>query len=357
MKTAILGTTGYTGLILLRLLGDHPAVKTILPVSSSVAGVPVTGIDRGLAPSLLDKCTVKNGRMLTVEEAVSEKPDVVFAALPHLKSAQICAPFFDKSVVIDLSADFRIKDPEIFEKAYGQKPPRTDLLEDAVYGLCEIYREAIEKADLIANPGCYPTAALLPLIPLLQKGAVRGKAYITALSGISGAGKKVKENLLFCERTENCGPYSPGKTHRHCGEIQQELDRNMRRGSAEGNDPEVSELEALFTPHLVPLKRGMSVTTAVPFEKGISAGEVEYILSAAYRDTPFVRIRSGALPETADVRGSNRCDISWHAEGNTLLLFSCIDNLMKGASGQAVQNMNIRFGLEETEGLPLHGEL
>ena len=352
MKAAILGTTGYTGLILLRLLGDHPGITSLLPVSSSVAGVPVTEIDRRLAPDLLDKCRVEGGKMLTVEEAAAVKPDVVFAALPHLKSARICEPFFGKSVVIDLSADFRIKDPKVFEKAYGQPPPRPDLLDEAVYGLCETDPGSIKKADLIANPGCYPTAALLPLIPLLQKGVIRGKAHITALSGISGAGKKVKENLLFCERTENCGPYSPGKTHRHCWEIQQEIGRNLP-------DPPAADMEteALFTPHLVPLKRGMSVTTSVTLTGGIAAGDVEYILAAAYRDTPFVEVRSGSLPQTADVRGSNRCDIGWHTEGDTLLLFSCIDNLMKGASGQAVQNMNIRFGFDETAGLPLHGEL
>lgn len=352
MKAAILGTTGYTGLILLRLLGDHPGITAILPVSSSVAGVPVTEIDRGLAPEILDKCGVESGKMLTVEQAAGEKPDVVFAALPHLKSAQICEPFFEKSVVIDLSADFRIKDPELFERAYGQQPPRPDLLDGAVYGLCEIYPGSIKEADLIANPGCYPTAALLPMIPLLQKGVIRGKAHITALSGISGAGKKVKENLLFCERTENCGPYSPGKTHRHCWEIQQEIGRNLTDPAAAD-----TETEALFTPHLVPLKRGMSVTTSVTLSREISAGDIEYILSSAYRDTPFVQVRQGTIPETADVRGSNRCDIGWHTEGDTLLLFSCIDNLMKGASGQAVQNMNIRFGFDETDGLPLHGEL
>lgn len=347
MKAAILGTSGYTGMILLRLLSKHPEISAILPVSSSKAGTEVLDIDTGLHPGLVEKCGVSGGRLMTVSEAAAEKPDVVFAALPHLKSAEICGPFFGNSVVIDLSADFRIADAVLFEQAYGQTPPRPDLLRQAVYGLCEIHTEAIKSADLIANPGCYPTCTLLPLLPLLQEKMIEGKIIVNALSGISGAGKKAKENLIFCERTENTNAYSPGKTHRHSQEIGQEI------GKASGS----GGFDLFFTPHLVPLKRGMAVTTAVNLARAAGRDEIETVFTNRYEGRPFIRLRKSSIPETRDVWGSNRCDIGWHIEGDTLILFSVIDNLVKGASGQALQNMNIRFGIDETAGLPVHGEL
>ena len=342
IRAAILGITGYTGMVLARLLAGHPEVGEILPVSSSRTGEPLTALDPGLSRLVADKCAAE-GRTLDVTAAANMAPEVVFAALPHLASAKILEPFYGKTVIIDLSADFRIKNPAVFERAYGQAPPRPDLLGEAVYGLSEVYSGAVEKADLIANPGCYPTATLLPLIPLLRRRLIGGRIIINALSGISGAGKKAKENLLYCERSENTGPYSPGKSHRHTQEIQQELSLA---------DPAA---EAFFTPHLVPLKRGMEITTVVELEDGSAA--VGEALSEAYGDRPFVEVREDALPETRNVWGSNRCDIGWYVEGSTLFLFSVIDNLMKGASGQAVQNMNLRFGFGETAGLPVHGEL
>ncbi len=350
MKAAILGTTGYTGMVLLRMLDAHPAVETILPVSSSRAGEQVILADRGVHEKVVEKCAYSHGRLMTIEEAAGAKPDVVFSALPHLKSAELCGPFFGTGVVIDLSADFRIRDPQVFEKAYGHKQPRPDLQEQAVYGLCELYAGEIKKADLIANPGCYPTASLLPLVPLLKAGIIGGTIVINALSGISGAGKKANENLLYCTRTENANAYSPGTAHRHCQEIQQETD-----AAGTGSGPPVNRV--LFTPHLVPVKRGMAVTTAVTLSGGGTEADAARILSEAYREAPFVKLTGNTIPQTADVWGSNRCDIGWHGEGDSLLLFSVIDNLVKGASGQAVQNMNLRFGLPETEGLKVHGEI
>lgn len=353
MKAAILGTTGYTGMLLLRLLSGHPKIDTILPVSSSKPGSSLLETDPGLGKVLAKK--VPGGKYISLDEAVQAGPEVVFAALPHLASAEICAPFFGKpgsepggksgAVVIDLSADFRLKDPAVFEAAYGQAPPRRDLLEQAVFGLCEVYREDIKTAGLIANPGCYPTATLLPLLPVLKAFPHRGKIIVNALSGVSGAGKKADMNLIFSRRTENCNAYNPGRKHRHTLEIEQEAQK-----AGAGAD-------ILFTPHLVPLKRGMAVTTVVELEKEASPAQVEDCLAAAYKDEPFVVLSPGRIPETADVRGSNRCDISWHIEGKTVMLFSVIDNLVKGASGQAVQNMNIRFGFEETAGLSLAGQV
>ena len=351
MKATVLGSTGYTGMVLLRLLAGHPEVDAIIPVSSSRAGNHLLDFDAGLGkgPSrytgILEKTAETNGKMVTVEEAEKHSSDVVFSALPHLASAEVCRPFFGKSVVIDLSADFRITDSGTFEKAYGTVPPRPDLLKDRVYGLCEWYKEEIKRGDIIANPGCYPTAALLPLLPLAEKGLISGTLITNALSGISGAGKKTKPNLIFCERTENTCAYAPGKTHRHTLEILQEIEAKN------------SSLDLFFTPHLVPLKRGMAVTTVGELKPGTTPEDVEKCMDTAYAETPFVDIRKNRIPETRDVWGSNRCDIGWHIEENRIFLFSVIDNLMKGASGQAVQNMNIRLGFDETAGLPLHGKV
>ncbi|KGE73459.1 N-acetyl-gamma-glutamyl-phosphate reductase [Spirochaeta lutea] len=348
MKAVILGTTGYTGQVLLRLLSNHPKITRIYPVSSSIAGTPLLEFDPGLGNAILEKTKDCGNAFCTLDQAVEAQGDVVFAALPHLKSAQVCAPFFGQSVVIDLSADFRIKDHSTFIKAYGQEPPRPDLLAEAVYGLAEWNRDQITKASLIANPGCYPTASLTPLLPLISQGYVAGDVIINAMSGISGAGRKAKENLLFCERTETVNAYSPGTSHRHCQEIQQEV--SLRTGKAQ------QDSTVYFTPHLVPIKQGMAVTTTCQLNPGVSDAEIAQAYKAAYQDSPWIRIVP-AIPDTSQVRGTNRCDVHWHRDGDRIFLMSVIDNLYKGASGQAVQNMNIRFGFDERTGLPEHGEV
>jgi N-acetyl-gamma-glutamyl-phosphate reductase len=346
VKAAILGTTGYTGMILLRLLARHKEVREILPGSSSHAGSLVAETDYGLSRSIIKKTEKHGGKLLTTEEIAAEKPDVVFAALPHLASATVCAPFFGNTPVIDLSADFRLKDPVLFEKTYKEKPPRPDLLTKAVYGLAEWNTRDIKTADLIANPGCYPTATLLPLLPLSRAGLLKGTIITNALSGVSGAGRNIKQTYLFCERSENTCAYAPGKKHRHQPEIKQGLD------AVPG-----SRLDILFTPHLVPLKQGMEVTTIAELSRPVTSEEIEAVYREAYADKPCVQLTGSRIPETLQVRNSNRCDIGWHIEGDRIILLSVIDNLLKGASGQAVQNMNIRFGFDETEGLSLHGEI
>lgn len=367
MKAAILGATGYGGMGVMKLLASHPSVEAILPVSSSRPGEHLTAVYPGLAPALLEK--THDGGLLSVEEARAEDPDVVFAALPHLKSAEVCAPFFDSSVVIDLSADFRIPDVALFESAYGSRPPREDLLSRSTYGLTEWFRDEVRRADIIANPGCYPTAALLPLLPLLRDGLVTGPISITAMSGISGAGRKASVNLLFTERSENVNAYAPGSTHRHWAEISHYARRYLAgggdasgtpgaggtHGAAANPDGGVAD-RILFTPHLVPIKRGIAATTSCVLAPDADAASVAESLERSYGAEPFVGFSSRAVPETRDVRGSNRCDIGFHVEGGMLLLFSVIDNLEKGAAGQAVQNMNVRFGVEETAGLELWGE-
>jgi N-acetyl-gamma-glutamyl-phosphate reductase len=344
MKAAILGATGYTGLVLTRILTDHPEVSQILPVSSSRAGTPLLEADPGISEDTLAKSTEAGGKLMSMDELLEAAPDVVFSGLPHLKSAEICAPFFGRCPIIDLSADFRIKSHALFEKAYGVAPPRPDLLDQAVYGLSEWNRNLIRKADLIANPGCYPTGTLLPLLPLTAAGIIEPEVAVTALSGISGAGRSAKVNNLFVERSENMNAYSPGKTHRHATEIQTQIDER-----SPGYD-------ILFVPHLIPVKQGMAITSVVKLKTRTSDEQIEAIFRKSYDGEPFVRIQRSGIPETRQVRNTNRCDIGWHRDGNRLILFSVIDNLLKGASGQAVQNMNIRFGYPETAGLRRTGE-
>ncbi|MCL1818759.1 MAG: N-acetyl-gamma-glutamyl-phosphate reductase [Spirochaetaceae bacterium] len=346
MKAAILGTTGYTGMILLRLLARHREITEILPGSSSQAGALLKDVDPGISRAIAAKTGKRGARLLTTQEIAEASPDVVFAALPHLASAEVCAPFFGKTPVIDLSADFRLKDPAVFEKTYKEKPKRPDLLEKAVYGLAEWNTDEIKKASLIANPGCYPTATLLPLLPLARAGLLTGTVITNALSGVSGAGRSVKQTYLFCERAENTTAYAPGKQHRHQPEIKQALD------SASGG-----RLDIFFTPHLVPLKQGMAITSVAELARPLTRNEVEACYEEAYAEKPCVELTGERIPETLHVRGSNRCDIGWRIEGDRIILLSVIDNLVKGASGQAVQNMNIRFGFEEAEGLCLHGEI
>jgi N-acetyl-gamma-glutamyl-phosphate reductase len=340
MKAAILGATGYVGMVLLRLLQAHPQVESVIPVSRSQQGELVSAGDRGF-PAQGGKFGPTSGRYVSTEEALALKPDVVFSALPHLASAEVCRPFIGNSVVFDLSADLRLKNPEDFLNAYGEPSPFPDLSRRAVYGLAEIYREEIAKADLVAVPGCYPTATLLPLLPVLAAFGAEGLVTVNALSGVSGAGRKVKENYLFCRRTENCGAYAPGRSHRHIAEMVQE------------SSAVASEIDLIFTPHLVPLHRGMAVTTSLRTCRPVSDEAIAEALRSRYAESPCVYLTPGHPPETADVRGTNRCDISWYIDGRDLFLFSAIDNLMKGAAGQAVQCMNIRHGFGESEGLPL----
>ncbi|MFP4067628.1 MAG: N-acetyl-gamma-glutamyl-phosphate reductase [Spirochaetaceae bacterium] len=388
MKAAVLGATGYGGLGVLALLAEHPDVDQVLPVSSSQPGTALGSVYPGLSPTLLEK--TREARLLDMEEARRRKPDVVFSALPHLKSAEVCAPFFESTVVIDLSADFRIPDPALFERAYGVEPPREDLLERSTYGLTEWFRARLRNTDLIANPGCYPTATLLPLLPLLHDGLVSGPITVNAMSGISGAGRKAAVNLLFTERSENVNAYAPGTSHRHWAEIYHYAveaaaagrekrarsrpsptnDRpsstkestmpagggHQEAGPETGPEPASKDLEVLFTPHLVPIKRGIAVTSTCRLTAEADADTVARSLRQAYDAEPFVGLSRRPIPETRDVRASNRCDIGYHVEGAMLLLFSVIDNLEKGAAGQAVQNMNVRFGFQETAGLPLRGE-
>ena len=341
MTVLVLGSTGYAGMLLVRLLSSHPEVTTLFAVSGSAAGRPIRESAPGLSHRSAGK--IPGEVYLSPEDAATKKPDAVLAALPHLESSKLLAPYYGRSVVIDLAADFRIQDTAIFEKAYGTPPPRGDLLSQAVYGLCEVYREEIAKSDLIANPGCYPTASLLPIIPLLRGSLVQGPVILNALSGITGAGKKAKEDYLFAERAENVNAYAPGQSHRHWAEMSEQAAVSGLTG------------ELFFTPHLVPIRKGIEVTGVARLTSRTTEDAVEKALRSAYDGAPFVSLTGSRIPQTRDVRDTNRCDIGWKIEGEHLFFFSVIDNLMKGASGQAIQNMNLRFGFDETAGLPLTG--
>lgn len=358
MKVAVLGSTGYTGKILIRLLMNHPSVKAIFPVSSSLAGESLSLQDPGLGKHAMSKLA-NGGNFLTREEAVENDPDAVFSALPPGKSAEFSAPFFARSVLFDLSADFRLKDVKEHKRVYGHTAPFPNLRSSSVYGLAEIYREEIRSTNLIAVPGCYPTCILLPLLPLARVNLLKGAVTVNAVSGISGAGRVAQPASMFVERAENVQAYNPG-IHRHIPEIQEHL------------FSEYYQEPLFFTPHLVPMRRGMeaTITFFMPFSD--NEGQVEDVernisdaLEGAYAHSPCVELRKGDVPGTRDVVGSNRCDIGWKVipsrisgrEGCMIYLFSVIDNLMKGASGQAVQDFNIRFGLGETEGLPLGAEV
>jgi N-acetyl-gamma-glutamyl-phosphate reductase len=343
MKAAVLGTTGYTGMLLARLLVEHPGVDELLPVSSSKQGSRIYEVDPGFRDP--NQKIPEHGTLLDLEAVRERVPDVVFSALPHLESARLCASFLGKSIVIDLSADFRLKDPQVFQASYGTPPPREDLLEQAVYGLPEWQEEAIRRADLIANPGCYPTSVLLPLLPIAREGLIAGGIQVCSISGITGAGRKLKKEYLFCERSENACAYAPGKSHRHVSEMEEQL------------KAEAPEASILFVPHLAPLRKGMCSTIMVPLPRTVTEAEIASVFEAAYGRSPCLILRGETIPQTAEVRGSNRCDIGWRIEGRTLMLFSALDNLMKGASGQAIQNMNIRMGFPETSGLSLSGEI
>lgn len=346
MRVVVLGSTGYAGMVLLRILAQHPAVDQISPVSRSSAGSGVCAADPGLNRSMSRK--VRDGAYVSLEDADLTGADAVISALPHAASAQIIGPLVGSVPVIDLSADFRLGDARRYETVYGSPHPHPDLLEDAVYGLCEWNRDVIAGAPVIANPGCYPTATLLPLLPFAD--VICEPIVVNALSGISGAGRKEKTNLLFGERSENANAYNPGRGHRHVPEIEEHL---RRLGVATADGP---EKHILFTPHLVPIKQGMVVTTVAALRSPVSQSEAEERITAAYQDSPFVGLSPRGIPESRDVRNSNRCDIGVRVHGDQIQLFSVIDNLYKGASGQAVQNMNIRLGLPESSGLALHGE-
>lgn len=335
IKAAVLGATGYAGAELVRLLAGHPDVTITYLASHSYAGKRFSDIYPGMR-SVVDTVLSED----SIEKA-SECADVIFLALPAgLASASVTPDILSRSAVIDLGADFRLHDKDIYEKWYKTEHHSPELLAQAVYGLPEIHREAIRGKRLVANPGCYTTCSILTLYPLLKHGLVwKDSIVIDAKSGTSGAGRGEKVTSLFCEVDESIKPYGVA-SHRHTPEIEQEL------SEAAGK-----EILVQFTPHLVPMNRGILSTCYARLEEGVTGADVAAAY-AMYGGEPFIRIID-TLPETRYVKGSNTVDISYRIDGRTgnIIAMGAIDNLVKGAAGQAVQNMNIIFSLEETEGL------
>jgi N-acetyl-gamma-glutamyl-phosphate reductase len=324
VMAGVLGANGYTGREAVRLLSRHPSVRIAFATSQSEAGRPLRSMVRG-APEL---------PLVRAEDAELAACDVVLSCLPHGESAAWAERALAAGArVIDLSADLRVPGPHTPEWARG-----------AVYGLPELHRERIRGAALVANPGCYPTAALLALAPLLRAGLIAGPAIVNAASGVTGAGRAPKRELLFAEVAEDFRAYGVGNTHRHLAEM-----RDQAAGLAgEGGAPEL-----VFTPHLLPVRRGILETIHVALREPLDAPE--RLWTDAYADEPFVEVTAGRVPSLADVVGSNRVAVGVAAVAGVsapmLTVVAAIDNLLKGAAGQAVQNLNLMFGLPETEGL------
>ncbi len=337
IKAAILGATGYAGIELVRLLSNHPEVSVELLGSKSFSGQKLSDVYKNFRHILEKECTEAD-----IDEAA--KCDVAFTALPHGASKTVIPKLIEKGLkVIDLSGDFRYDDVKVYEKWYGEEHSSPELLKESVYGLCELHREKIKSARLIGNPGCYTTCSILGAAPLVAKGIVDTKnIIIDAKSGVTGAGRNAALPYSFCECTENTKAYKVA-THRHTSEIEQELS-NLR-----GEDIMLS-----FTPHLIPQKRGILATIYMNLAKAITADELQKLYEDYFKDEFFVRIMpKGELPETKNVAGSNFVDIGVVLDErlNRVVAVSALDNIVKGAAGQAVQNMNILFGLDERTGL------
>jgi len=338
MKTrvGIIGATGYTGVELLRLLLRHPEVEVTALTSQKYAGVPIDQVFPSLMRHLQLKCEELN------IDQISKKTDFIFTAVPH-KTAMETVPLFYRQGkrVVDLSADFRFKDPTIYERWY-QKHISSDLLAESVYGLPELYREKIRNAKIVGNPGCYPTGALIGLIPLVKKGMVSLESIvIDSKSGVSGAGRDIVLESLFCEVNEGVKAYKIFE-HRHLPEIEQELSQLSQK-----------RVTVTFVPHLIPMDRGILTTIYLALTKKWKTEEVLETFQEHFQKEPFVRIcPKGKIPNTKDVRGSNYCDVGIkvnETDGRAVVV-TAIDNLVKGASGEAAQNMNIMLGYPETMG-------
>ena len=341
IKTAIVGASGYSGMELLRLLLGHPHAELVAVTSRQEAGRALSEV----FPRFQSAWT-HDLRFIEpdADKIAASGAQVAFLALPHGVAAEIARALLERNVkVIDLSADFRLRDAAVYEEFYGHPHPAPDLLAEAVYGLPELRADEISKARLIASPGCYPTSILLPLLPLLREGLIETESIVAnSMSGVSGAGRKAELSLLFCECNESARAYGVPK-HRHLSEIEQEL------AIAAGEKVVIS-----FIPHLIPVNAGIVTTTTAKLRKGIAPEAIGAALEKAYHGKLFVRLLGqGACADTKQVTRTNFVDIGWQHDPRTgrVILMSAEDNLGKGAGSQAIQSFNLMFGLDETAGL------
>jgi N-acetyl-gamma-glutamyl-phosphate reductase len=340
-RVGLVGVTGYTGMELTRILLGHPDLRLTQVTSRKEAGQPLQKI----YPFLQGTDMGRLGITAPDSSFLAENCDLVFLAVPHGTAMEMAAELREKGArVVDLSADFRLRDREVYESWYAVPHTRPALLPEAVYGLPELYAERIAKASLVANPGCYPTSAILALYPALQAGLVSpDDLVIDSKSGTSGAGRKATVGTLFCEVSDSFRAYNLTK-HRHTPEIEQEL------GLAVGR-----EIRLSFNTHLLPINRGILTTAYAKLAPGVGADQVHACYEEFYAGKRWVRLLpAGTLPETRWVRGTNFCDIGLVTDPRTgrLIVLSAIDNLCRGASGQAVANANLMLGLGEESGLP-----
>lgn len=338
LNVGIVGASGYTGVELARILASHPEVRLTVATSRQYAGKPLAEVFPNLRKRVDILC-----ENLTVE-ALVERADFFFCAVPHKTAMDIVPRLLAAGKkVVDLSADFRIHDAAVYE-AWYQPHSSPQFLAEAAYGLPELYRDTIAGARLTANPGCYPTSIILAITPLLRAGLIDADTLIIdSKSGTSGAGRAANVGTLFCEVSDGFKAYKVGGTHRHIPEIEQELSHAAGR-----------PVTITFTPHLLPISRGILSTIYATLTEAGKHADLQALYEQTYGDEPFVRVLpSGAVPATQHVRGSNCCDIGFQHDPRTgrLIVMSAIDNIVKGASGQAVQNMNLMNGFAETTGL------
>jgi N-acetyl-gamma-glutamyl-phosphate reductase len=347
IKIGIIGATGYTGLELLKLLQRHPQAQISWLTSESHAGQKFGSVF-AVPPALGDL------PLVALAEADFSAADVVFACLPHAASqAPVAAALDAGAKVIDLSADYRIHDVAAYETWYGVKHTHADLLSEAVYGLPELHRAQIVKARLVANPGCYATSIILGLAPLARAGWLCGPVIADSKSGVSGAGRQPSLKTHFVEASQNLSPYNIGRSHRHLAEMEQEI---AAVGGAETGGAETggAAWQIIFSPHLIPVNQGILSTIYVQLPDGVTEAEVRERYQAAYEDERFVYLLPpGQVATLAHAVGTNYCAIglTFVPGTRTLIVTAAIDNLIKGASGQAVQNMNIMLGCAEETGL------
>ncbi|MBI3317428.1 MAG: N-acetyl-gamma-glutamyl-phosphate reductase [Candidatus Omnitrophica bacterium] len=338
LNCAILGARSHTGIELIKILLRHPHVRLSHLVTGQKQALPLTQV-LGTLPKDVN-LEIRPFRFAEIQK----KADLIFLCLPHTESMEKAAAFRKAGkIVIDLSADFRLNSWRVYESWYGVKHGQKELLKEAVYGLSELFRSKIEKSDLIANPGCYPTGAILGIAPLLKRHLIdEGSLVIDAKSGVSGAGKKLKPETQFCEVDENFYAYKVGR-HQHTPEIEQAL-----------SEVAGEEIEVSFVPHLLPIERGILSTIYLQKKKSVKTEDLQKAYLEDYGQEPFVRLKApGTYPSLKDVQRTNFCDIGLFCdeERGQVIVITAIDNLIKGASGQAVQNMNIRCGFQEEEGL------